>query len=294
MLFSFRVHQPFANQIPEGIYSFSVGEKDEKICVSSKLDYFLSDGSYANEDEIKNRKTLTLHSTKVNTEFNDIIQDRPYILDIDLDYFSTLNPFAAIYPLANTYEKLKKIFHIEKDYDENDAESVTKFVVKRNKQLDFFETIFQHMAQHGSLEKFKLADESMTAKFNLVKELIECLIHNYSLYDIDWFVINDAGCTVDEEQYQLPHHESSDEELNQMMKEFEIFVTSLKRPPEVVTISRSCEDGYTPKHQIESIQNRVLEILKIFGDKLCDAPTLWYKNSLEIPALDLVEPRTKR
>lgn len=288
------IHPPFATQIPDGNYIFSVGEFDGKISVSSPLDYFLSDGSYKDEKLIKNKKPVTLDVTEITESISDEIGDRTWILDVDLDYFSTLNPFLSIYPKANTYEKLKKLFKMDKNYDPTDSNSCEKFVVERNRQLEFFDTIFQHMAQNGSLEKYKLTDEDMKEKFDLAKELIDSLCHHYSIYDIDWFVVNDAGCTVDEEKYQLPHHESTDEEIKEMIGKFEKFLKSLKKLPELVTISRSSCDGYTPSDQIESIQLQVVECLrKIFGENLAEQPVLWYKNSSNIPALDLVQPRNK-
>ena len=33
-----------------------------------------------------------------------------FILDIDLDFFSTLNPFVSLYKEANLYEDLKKLY----------------------------------------------------------------------------------------------------------------------------------------------------------------------------------------
>lgn len=289
------IHPQFANQISDGSYQFSVGDFDGKICVSSNLDYFLTDGSFKEDELLQNKKDVKLTVAQVNESLAELVDDnRTWILDIDLDYFSTLNPFLSIYPEANTHERLKEIFKMDKNYDQNDPKNIANFVSERNRQLEFFDTVFQHMAQNGSLEKYKLEDESMKDKFELVKELIDSLCHHYSIYDIDWFVVNDAGCTIDDEQHQLPHHESSEDEIKEMIEKFEKFLKCLKKMPEMVTISRSSSDGYTPNHQVELIQQMVVDALqKVFGERCTDQPTLWYKNS-SIPALELVEPRKKK
>ena len=289
------VRPNWARQIIDGHHNFLVGESDNKIFLNSTLDYFLTDGGYKDEKSLNNSKEVTVHVSEVNESLNELISDgMNWILDIDLDYFSTLNPFMSLYPKAQTYEKLQKIFRMEKDYDVDDLESVSRFVEERNRQLDFFETIFQHMAQNGSLEKFQCKDPSMKEKFNLVEELIECLCQHYSIYDIDWFIVNDAGCTCDDDEHQLPHHESSEEEIQQLIGKFEKFLKSLKHPPTLITVARSSLDGYTPLHQVDTIQNQVVQALRnVFAENLA-TETLWYKNSSpDVSALELVEPRKK-
>lgn len=289
------IHPPYANQIPEGLHRFSVGDYNGKLCVSSNLDYFLSDGAYQREELLNNKKALKLYVKQIDESLNEMVGDHPWILDIDLDYFSTLNPFLSIYPKANTYEKLKKIFYIEKNYDADDPESITKYVEERNRHLDFFERIFQHMVQNGNLEKFEMNDESLRDKFNMTKELIESLCHHYSIFDIDWFVVNDAGCTTDEDEFQLPHHESTEDEIREAIKRFEAFIKSIKKIPEVITISRSSNDGYTPSSQVEMIQDLVTSTLyKVYAENISETPTLWYKNTSDISALELVEPRRQQ
>lgn len=289
------IHPHFAHQIPDGFFKFKVGESNGKICVSSNLDYFLSDGAFCEEELMSNKKDVKLHVKEIDESLNELIGDQPWILDVDLDYFSTLNPFIAIYPKANTYEKLKEIFHIEKNYQKDDQESIEKYVKERNLHLDFFERVFQHMAQNGNLEKFELNDESLREKFNLTKELIESLCHHYSLYDIDWFLVNDAGCTTDDDEFQLPHHEASEEEIKDSINRFEASLKSIKKNPEIITISRSSDDGYTPTTQIELIQDLTLKALyNVYAENIAESPTLWYKNSTNIPALELVAPRHRK
>jgi hypothetical protein len=253
----------------------------------------LSDGGYCDGKSLENSKEIIVQVSEADESLTEIIGDTNFILDIDLDYFSTLNPFLDIYPKAKTYEKLHEIFMVEKTYDTNEPATVADYVKERNRQLDFFETIFQHMAQHGSLEKFKCEDPTMTEKLKLVESLIESLCFHYSIYDIDWFVVNDAGCTCDHEEFEVPHHESSENQIKEMMVKFEKFLRSLKKSPTIVTVARSSNDGYTPAHQVESIQTQVLEVLRrVYGEGLGEA-TLWYKEKGDVNAMELVEPRKR-
>lgn len=288
------VAPPWSHQLPQGRHELIVGDFEDRIKVNSNLDYFLSDGCCEDDKKMMNQKKVTIHVTQVNESINELIRD-DWILDVDLDYFSTLNPFLNIYPKANTYEKLNAIFKTEKDYDVNDRESILRYQQRRNHELDYFDHIFQFTAQHGSLEKFKNDDASMDKKFELVKDLIENLCHHYPIYDIDWFAVNDAGCTCDDEEFQIPEHESSNETIKEMVAKFEKFLKSVKIPPSMITIARSCEDGYTPKHQVELIQSEVLRVLRnVFTDNLGDE-ILWYKNPPEgnISVFDLIEPKKK-
>lgn len=289
------VAPPWAHQIPAGHHALIVGECDDKIKVNSNLDYFLSDGCCEDDKKMSNQKRVSIHVTQASDEsMNELIRD-DWILDVDLDYFSTLNPFLNIYPKASTYEKLRVLFKTEKVYDVNDPVSVLAYQQRRNHDLDFFEKIFQHMAQNGSLEKFKNEDASMSEKFELAKQLIDDLCRHYSIYDIDWFIINDAGCTCDDEELQIPHHESTEDTIKELLTKFEKFLKSVKVPPSMVTIARSCEDGYTPAHQVEFIQSEVLRTLRnVFGENLGDE-VLWYKNppDCNFSVFDLVEPKKK-
>lgn len=291
------VRPSWAHQLPDGRHSFAIGDFDGRIHVSSTLDYFLSDGGYKEENLMSNAKDMTIHVSEVDESLNELLsddEDKHWILDVDLDYFSTLNPFLHIYPKAGTYEKLRTIYKMDKSYDADDPESVASYAKERNRQLDFFETIFQHMAQHGSLVKFKCDDPTMKEKFELVTELIECLCRHYSLYDVDWFLVNDAGCTCDDEEFQIPHHESTDADIREMVGKFEKFVKSLRKPPTLITIARSSLDGYTPAHQVESIQQQVLQALRNVYSENLSAETLWYKiTSQDVSAMDLVQPRKR-
>lgn len=55
-------------------------------------------------------------------------KDTPYILDIDLDFFSTKNPFKSLHERVNLYEKLAPLFTYKRP-ESNDAEVSLSFVL---------------------------------------------------------------------------------------------------------------------------------------------------------------------
>lgn len=88
-----------------------------------------------------------------------------------------------------------------------------------------------------------------------------------------------TGCTCDSTDTDLPHHESSLEEIKVLIDQFKTFLHGILIPPTIITISRSSYDDYCPEHQVEDIQERVLDALKeIYGEKLTNEPILYYKN----------------
>lgn len=67
----------------------------------------------------------------------------------------------------------------------------------------------------------------------------------------------------------LPHHLSSDNEIEHMVETFAEFLVSngcRANPPRFVTIAKSTGDEYLPPHQLEFVQSRVLRMLTdLFG-----------------------------
>lgn len=52
-------------------------------------------------------------------------KDTPYILDIDLDFFSTKNPFKNLYDRVNLYDKLATLYAFRRP-DSTDQEVSTR------------------------------------------------------------------------------------------------------------------------------------------------------------------------
>lgn len=67
----------------------------------------------------------------------------------------------------------------------------------------------------------------------------------------------------------LPHHMSSDEEIERMVSALKDFLMTngcQEKPPSLVTIAKSIGDEYLPPHQSEFVLSRVLSVLmEVFG-----------------------------
>lgn len=280
------IKPPWSDQIPKGKFEFHVGEFEGSIRTDSTLEYFVSEGCYQPADKLENKKRLQLEVCSVGeykvAEDTDLAGG--YILDIDLDYFSTHNPFLKIYDKVQLYEKLKDIFvspELADDDTGSDLEKLQRVAREREEKLEFLESIFLYLEEVGNLKHFlvdyqqEISDE-YAGLLEKVTALVRTLKKEYKEEEIDWSMIYDAGCTCD--VTDLPHHESSREEIETMVQQLEHFLRQLPCAPVVITISRSSEDDYTPAEQVEMIQDMVLGALTKCLRVELDNPILYYKD----------------
>lgn len=274
---------PWAKQIPAGTTEFLIGSHCGLIRLNSSLEYFVSEGSYRPEHDLQDAKLIRLQTIEIG-ETNvavDVASQvdtvATYVLDIDLDFFSTHNPFLGIYTKANMYDQLKSIFYYEMEKSQ-DPHLILKCVQKRLSQLDELEKVFGVLQNGGELDDIaQPRSQPVEAVWLELNELVESVRNAYKDEKIDWNLIYDAGCTRD--TTDLPHHESSEAEIDQLLEHFERFLRRLDGEPTVVTISRSSEDDYCPLHQVEDIQAMVLDVLnRVYGDRISENPILHYKD----------------
>lgn len=274
------VKPPWAKQIENGDRNFSIGcnKIDEKIRVDSKENYFVSECLYNDKRDMKNVREVNLFVATIgrklvqeNDDLNEIrivlnkYKNTPFILDVDLDFFSTSNPFKTIYSKANMYERLKQIYVFEPPKSKSD-EDIKTAIQKREKLLKKLEGIFKTLDSTRKLP-IDISDK--------ITSLYDALTQNYEEKNIDWLLVHDAGCTCDDTD--LPHHVSDEEDLQIMFEAFKNFLKILPKPPKIITVSRSTEDDYTPSEDVERIQEAVLKML---GEEFeCDCPVLKYLES---------------
>ncbi|XP_069766714.1 UPF0489 protein C5orf22 homolog isoform X2 [Narcine bancroftii] len=177
-----------------------------------------------------------------------------YILDIDLDFFSVKNPFKEMYT-KNEYEILKKLYHFTKpDWEGTNEEALIDCVDARTRQLEDMEAAFADLCEDDSEENIK----KWTAVPGLEKlgELVFSLKNRMGAPDYE--MVHQAGLTCD--YSELPHHVSTEEEIDNLMSSVKRLLEVLPRPT-LTTIARSSLDDYCPSEQVDSIQERILKVL---------------------------------
>ncbi|KAH8244079.1 hypothetical protein KR038_000440 [Drosophila bunnanda] len=278
----------WCQQLPTGRHQFKVGHKEDRIGVDCPLDYFIADGNYCTTDDLQEAKSVELQVHDADNENLDpkeflALEDAPrFVLDIDLDFFSTSNPFLEIYKDADCYNQLKEIFHFEsvEKIKSSGTATIADYMAtadRRQTQLDALKQVFWHLEEERTFEGLEKPDEKVITPevYAKIVSLAEQLQEKYPDDEIDWHLIFDSGSTTDNNG--LPHHISTAEELESYFTNFKRFIERLPVPPVAITMAHSAQDDYCPQDQVAFIEERVLRLLKeVFGEKLHDKAILHY------------------
>lgn len=281
-----------------GDYEFRVGDYAGYIRCDSWLEYFLSEGTYQPSCNLNNQRSINLRVFTMNealiadqqrphksdirlVEFQNCVDNanEQFILDIDLDFFSTANPFRKILG-RSIYDNLKRLFKgkfFDQKFDANSTEDeLVTFTKKRSEFVDALEQVFRQLQQNVDEKDLSVPDALHDHKaqlFDLIGEIKKQNANN----EIAFMTIFDAGCTFDSND--LPHHISSEEEIVRMVAMFKEFLEALLYTPCIITISRSSDDDYCPTEQVDFIQNLVLQtIYDVYGHRVNLKPILHYKD----------------
>lgn len=277
---------PWAKQFDDGRYIFTVGKHkiNKNIRVTCTESYYVSEALYADETDLENCCVLNFIVCTVGenliypvdsldrNDLNNIkailnetlsSNNLSFVLDIDLDFFSTRNPFKSLYKNANLYEELQNIYSYSGPVDKNNHDEIKRVVRFRQGQLDLLKNLWLHLSKNDSCDNFNYISgcDSFGVDFNSVKNLALKVKSFYN--EIDWEMIHEAGLTCDDTE--LPEHVSTKQEIEYLL-EFGLndLLKVLPYNPVIVTISRSSEDDYCPPEVVDWIQNQVLELLRKF------------------------------
>ncbi|XP_068426973.1 UPF0489 protein C5orf22 homolog [Clinocottus analis] len=205
--------------------------------------------SLADDD---NNEGSTCYVVKIISAF--LSETEPYILDIDLDFFSCKNPFKELYT-QEEYNILKELYDFRGPNPDADEEALDECVDRRVHQLEDLEAAFADLLEDDGEETVTrwASNPGMAPLAQLVSSLKsrnQCP---------DYEMVHQAGLTCD--SGELPHHISTDEEINRLIAAVQLFLKAVPKPT-LVTMSRSSLDEYCPVEQVDFVQRRVLAVLE--------------------------------
>ncbi|XP_013869305.1 UPF0489 protein C5orf22 homolog isoform X2 [Austrofundulus limnaeus] len=182
-----------------------------------------------------------------------------YVLDIDLDFFSCKNPFKDLYS-EEEYSILKELYNFQVPDPSADEDELDECVDRRTHQLEDLEAAFADLLENDDDETVERwsRNPGMSSLTRLVSSL------KTRNPNPDYEMVHQAGLTCD--SVELPHHISSEEEIDGLVSAAQLFLKALPRPT-LVTMSRSSLDEYCPVEQVDSVQSKVLAVLEdLYGD----------------------------
>ncbi|KAF0699224.1 Aste57867_10189 [Aphanomyces stellatus] len=273
------VKPPWATQMLLGHEEFTVGRHDAtgELRVSSQHTYFVDEVMYANPTELSKAQTLHLSVCELGSGSMPPAPADPYVLDICLDYFATINPFQKAFDAACGVEDGQLLRFIYGNLAFKTASSTLSHVEKREHQAlhaAFLDRIIQ-----GETPRFLSLTEN--AFLELATPLLPLYNgdplttrrHFASYYrmlqrytDDQRALVQWAGPCVD-----LPAFENSN--VVPMVEAMRTYLKASSGPPRMITIATSKADNYTPEDLVEPILKATLAMLSdVFGPLAVTTP----------------------
>ena len=247
-----------------------------RLAVTCLEPYYISEGLFTSPENIVDTKEVTLIVIKLDEKDENmrglrdqlmVVEEQiaevgHFILDFDLDFFSTLNPFVSLYSEAGLYKKLKTLYSIAPIPHNLETPAKIQFAMKSTEErvelLKKLRNIFEFLTIDENLNMYEGLGQELLGQ---VSDIVTSVRKHYPKEEVDWRMVHDAGCTFDDSE--LPHHISSPSQIQTLIRMTESFLDLLGQSPTIVTMSRSSQDDYCPPHQVEDIQSGVLNLLKI-------------------------------
>eukprot|EP00057_Strongylocentrotus_purpuratus_P030496 XP_781846.1 PREDICTED: UPF0489 protein C5orf22 homolog [Strongylocentrotus purpuratus] len=185
-----------------------------------------------------------------------------FILDIDLDFFSTRNPFKQMYT-KEQYGLMDELYRFAAPVDDS-AQALGACQKRRAKQISELSAGLK-ASFNGEDYDASFGDQDSFLK---IVELVRSLRSTPDIEPecLDPEMVHMAGLTCDDHG-ELPHHVSSDEEIDSLIATMRELLGKMPTPT-MVTISRSSHDDYCPANQVDGIQRKTLKMLQSLYNQL--------------------------
>ncbi|XP_037385737.1 UPF0489 protein C5orf22 homolog isoform X1 [Talpa occidentalis] len=177
-----------------------------------------------------------------------------FVLDIDLDFFSVKNPFKEMFT-QEEYKILQELYQFKRPDGNLTEEDLVDCVDTRTHQLEDLEATFADLCDGDDEETVQkwASNPGMESLVPLVQSLKK------RMEVPDYEMVHQAGLTCD--YSELPHHVSTEQEIEYLIQAVYYLLKNLPKPA-LVTIARSSLDDYCPSEQVDTIQEKVLCVLR--------------------------------
>ena len=272
------IKSPWCDQFKDGSYQFYCGNDSKENGVKVSLDepYYKDDGKYTEKNNLIMARQINLHVISCIEQSNAafIEGNEEWVLDICLDYFSTNNPFFN--PLYN------EICHDVGNKSRKTATDIMINITNLFKSFKYRVSSCSILPSYElSLSTFKsIMQSDDVSKLTILQRtsFLDLFINDHQDGMIATFfdtilpmlsrktrnLIVESGALL-----LLPHHQSSEEEVDVMIENMKVFLRKTNRPS-IITIARSMgeekdsvdDDGFTRRDEANWIQDKVINALQ--------------------------------
>jgi hypothetical protein len=231
-------------------------------CNHGNLDSSDSRLTYSDSEGCSVTKKLKLDpcDPTFDLDLNSILErHKAWILDIDLDFFSTANPFKKSFS-QEQFDALKALYSYPPyPIDSPNEEDLLRWQEKHSSYLSEVKLFWEDkLSKEDMVQRFPhLADHFLRPAVEEIKTAL-CTAKKKNDFEDEFDVdfVHTAGLTSD-----LPEHLSTQDDVDGLIESLKRALRGVTAPPSLVTIARSSYDKYTPVDQVDAIQDKVISAL---------------------------------